>query len=59
MKLAQVHRDRYGNRFTLTLLDYRDERRRSLRIAAWTSLLASSVAVVTNRFINRQVYETL
>ena len=47
MKLAKTHRSLYGNRFTLTLVDFRDERRRNLSIAAWTSLITSSLAAIT------------
>lgn len=59
MKLAKVHRSLYGNRFTLTLVDFRDERRRSLSIAAWTSMIASSVAAIANTVYNRQYYEVI
>ena len=66
MKLAKIHRNLYGNRFTLTLFDFRDERRRNLSIAAWTSMIASSVAIVTNlsanqtdSYINQRRYETI
>lgn len=59
MKLAKVHRSLYENRFTLTLVDFRDERRRSLSIAAWTSMIASSVAVVANSFIKQRNYEII
>lgn len=57
MQLARLHRSRYGNRFTVTLVDFRDERRRSLRIAAWASLLASSVAVVVSNLNHSVRYE--
>jgi hypothetical protein len=43
MQLTTAHRNRYGNRFTLTLVDFRDERRRRLRQLAWASALAGSV----------------
>ncbi|MCG8323757.1 MAG: hypothetical protein MI921_29970 [Cytophagales bacterium] len=43
MKLVKIHRDRYGNRFTVTLVDFRDERRRIYRKVAWTSLITSSI----------------
>ncbi|GAB4242821.1 MAG: hypothetical protein Tsb0034_20450 [Ekhidna sp.] len=46
MKLSRIHRELYGNRFTVTLVDFRDERRRNLQVGAWTSLIASSVAAV-------------
>jgi len=59
MKLAKIHRSMHGNRFTLTLIDFRDERRRTLSIAAWTSLITSSVAVVANSFINPRQYEVI
>lgn len=54
MQLARIHRGLYGNRFTLTLIDFRDERRRNLSIAAWTSVVASSVAAVASTTFNRQ-----
>lgn len=59
MKLAKIHRSMHGNRFTLTLIDFRDERRRTLSLAAWTSMIASSVAVVANSFINSRRYEVI
>ncbi len=59
MELARLHRDKYGNRFTLTLIDFRDERRRNLSLAAWTSVVASSVATIANSVINRQEYEVV
>lgn len=59
MKLAKIHRSIYGNRFTLTLIDFRDERRRSLSIAAWTSVIASSIAAIAKSFYNRQSYEVI
>jgi hypothetical protein len=59
MRLAKIHRSMHGNRFTLTLIDFRDERRRTLSIAAWTSLIATSVAVVADSFINRKSYATI
>lgn len=59
MKLAQIHRELYGNRFTLTLVDFRDERRRNLQVAAWSSLVASTVAVVASSLSKRMAYENL
>lgn len=47
LSLAHRHRERYGNRFTLTLVDFRDERRRRLRYAAWGSALAVSALAVS------------
>ena len=54
MQLARIHRDLYGNRFTVTLVDFRDERRRSLRIAAWASLMTASVTVIAASMINHR-----
>ena len=54
MKLARIHRNLYGNRFTLTLIDFRDERRRNLRIAAWISVTAASVAAIGNIVLTRR-----
>lgn len=59
MKLAKIHSNLYGNRFTLTLVDFRDERRRNLSLAAWTSMIASSVAVVANSIFNQSRYEII
>ena len=55
MKLARIHRSLYGNRFTLALIDFRDELRRNLSIAAWTSIVASSVATIASASFNRQL----
>ena len=41
LKVSNEHRKRYGNSFTVTLVDFRDERRRRLQIAAWGSLVAA------------------
>ncbi len=49
LKLSNQHRKRYGNSFTLTLVDFRDERRRRLRHIAWGSLLAAGWLLVLNR----------
>lgn len=57
MRLAQLHRERYGNRFTLTLIDFRDERRRNLQVAAWSSLVASVFTVVARSLSKRTNYE--
>ncbi len=39
LQLANEHRQRYGNKFTLTLVDFRDERRRRFQKIAWASAL--------------------
>ncbi|MEM9388838.1 MAG: hypothetical protein AAGA02_00105 [Bacteroidota bacterium] len=59
MKLSRIHRQLYGNRFTISLIDFRDERRRNLQMAAWGSLIASSVAVMAGSIItqNNRTYE--
>ncbi|WP_062056090.1 hypothetical protein [Aquimarina longa] len=44
MNLSKQHRRRYGNSFTLTLVDFRDERRRILSTIAWGSLVLAAVA---------------
>lgn len=41
LKISEEHQKRYGNSFTVTLVDFRDERRRRLQLAAWGSLLAA------------------
>ena len=58
MKLAAIHQGRYGNRFTLTLVDFRDERRRRLRQLAWASALAGSVFYFGNLYYQQQRHET-
>ncbi|WP_299187612.1 hypothetical protein [uncultured Aquimarina sp.] len=41
LKLSNEHRKRYGNSFTVTLVDFRDERRRRLQLVAWGSVIAA------------------
>ncbi|UZO81381.1 hypothetical protein NBT05_02650 [Aquimarina sp. ERC-38] len=41
MQILGQHRKRYGNSFTLTLVDFRDERRRNLQRIAWGTLLVT------------------
>ncbi|MBP2831263.1 hypothetical protein J8281_03600 [Aquimarina sp. U1-2] len=53
MKLARSHQQRYGNRFTVTLVDFRDERRRIFQKVAWTSLIASSVLLFLAAYQNQ------
>ncbi len=44
MNISKEHQKRYGNAFTLTLVDFRDERRRRLRNIAWgTSMAAGAI----------------
>lgn len=50
MNLAMEHQKRYGNRFTVSLVDFRDERKRRLRYMAWASALAFGGWLVLNRF---------
>lgn len=59
LELARIHRDRYGNRFTLTLVDFRDERRRNLSLVAWISVIASSVTALTQSILKRHRYEVI
>lgn len=59
MELAKIHREKHGNKFTLTLIDFRDERRRNLSLAAWTSVIASSIATIAGSVFNREQYETI
>lgn len=59
MRMAKVHRSLHGNQFTVTLVDFRDERRRNLSLTAWTSLIASSVAGVANAVFNNDKHETI
>lgn len=50
MKLARIHKSLYRNRFTLTLIDYRDRRKRMLSTVAWGAALASTA------FMSYQLY---
>ena len=59
MNLSRIHMELYGNRFTLTLIDFRDERRRNLQLAAWGSLITSSVAVMATAMNQNRRYETI
>ncbi|WP_271783681.1 hypothetical protein [Aquimarina algiphila] len=49
MDIAKEHQKRYGNRFTVTLVDFRDERRRRLSKIAWGSVLAAGGLFLLNR----------
>ncbi len=40
MSISGEHQNRYGNSFTVTLVDFRDERRRRLSHVAWGSVIA-------------------
>lgn len=53
IQLCRIHRELYGNRFTLTLVDFRDARRRNLQVAAWSSLVASSVAAIGTAMVTQ------
>ena len=59
MRLANIHRDRYGNRFTVNLVDFRDERRRTYRRVAWASLVASSLFFFADLYYRQARYETI
>ena len=59
IKLVKIHRDRYSNRFTVTLVDFRDERRRIYRKVAWTSLIASSIFFFADLYYRRTRYEAV
>ena len=47
ISLLRKHRGIYGNRFTLTLMDFRDKRRLLYSKLAWGSLVSSSVMLLT------------
>ncbi|WP_108866858.1 hypothetical protein [Aquimarina aquimarini] len=49
MKISKEHQRRYGNRFTVTLVDFRDERRRILSNIAWGSVLAATGLLLLNK----------
>ncbi|WP_010181381.1 hypothetical protein [Aquimarina agarilytica] len=49
LKLSEHHRKKYGNKFTVTLVDFRDERRRILRQVAWGTVLATGGIMLLNR----------
>ncbi|WP_103072278.1 hypothetical protein [Aquimarina sediminis] len=47
--LSKAHQKRYGNRFTVTLVDFRDERRRRLSKVAWGTALAATGLMLLKR----------
>ena len=47
ISFLRKHRNMYGNQFTLTLMDFRDKRRRLYSKLAWGSLVSSSIALLT------------
>ncbi|WP_282088275.1 hypothetical protein [Aquimarina algiphila] len=49
MNISKEHQKRYGNKFTVTLVDFRDERRRRLSKIAWGSVLAAGGILLLNR----------
>ncbi|WP_185113969.1 hypothetical protein [Fulvivirga imtechensis] len=57
MKLARVHKSLYGNRFTLTLIDYRDRRKRMLSTVAWGAALASTAFMGYQLYNNYEAIE--
>lgn len=59
MQLAKKHRQMHGNIFTLTLVDFRDERKQRLKKIAVGTLLASSMLLFANVYYNQNSYETL
>lgn len=40
LQISKEHQKRYGNRFTVSLVDFRDERRRTFQRIAWGSVVA-------------------
>jgi len=56
--LLKKHRKIHGNQFTVTLMDFRDKRRRLYGCIAWASLLGAS-ALIVNQAYQKQLYETL
>ena len=59
MQLAKKHRQKHGNIFTLTLVDFRDERKQRLKKIAVGTLMASSMLLFANVYYNQNSYETL
>ncbi|GAA4275944.1 hypothetical protein [Aquimarina mytili] len=49
MNMAKEHRHRYGNSYTITLVDFRDERRRRFRYIAWGVLATTGGLLLLNR----------
>jgi len=49
IKITKEHQKRHGNMFTLTILDFRDERRRRLQKIAWGSIIATGGILLLNR----------
>ena len=58
MQLAKIHRQKHGNVFTLTLVDFRDERKQTLKKIAAGTLMASSMLLFANVYYNQNSYET-
>lgn len=56
MSLSKKHRTLYGNRFTLTLMDFRDKRRRLYSRIAWASAIGAS-ALLLNSMYQKRTYE--
>ena len=56
ISLLRKHKALYGNKFTLTLMDFRDRRRRLYSKLAWGSLVSSSMVMVT-KFAQNKQYE--
>jgi hypothetical protein len=59
MQLAKTHRQKHGNVFTLTLMDFRDERKQKLKKIAVGTLMASSMLLFANVYYNQKAYETI
>jgi hypothetical protein len=59
IQLAKIHRQRHGNVFTLTLVDFRDERKQKLKKIAVGTLMASSMLLFANVYYNQKAYETI
>lgn len=49
LQISNQHKKRYGNRFTVSLVDFRDERRRRFQLAACGSLMAAGGWFALNR----------
>ena len=49
INIAKEHQKRYGNQFTVSLVDFRDERRRRLSKIAWGTVLAAGGLFLINR----------
>ena len=59
MQLTKIHRQKHGNSFTLTLVDFRDERKQTLKKIAVGTLMASSMLLFANLYLNQNAYETV